>query len=83
MKWPLFLQLAHDDEEHSSPKKYAMPEDLIPVLKVGIGRLRKFLGNHNFDFCAIYLYFINRFLLRELLTTKLTNEYRLNKIKSK
>ena len=41
MKWPLFLQLAHDDEEHSSPKKYAMPEDLIPVLKVGIGRFWK------------------------------------------
>ena len=40
MKWPLFLQLAHDDEERSSPKQYAMPEDLIPVLKVGIGRKR-------------------------------------------
>ena len=61
MKWPLFLQLAHDDEEHSSPKKYAMPEDLIPVLKVGIGRLWKFLGNNNFNFCAINLYFINIF----------------------
>lgn len=51
MKWPLFLQLAHDDEEYSPPKQYAMPEDLIPVLKVGIGGLlRKYNSNSGLRF---------------------------------
>ncbi|CAG5104211.1 Oidioi.mRNA.OKI2018_I69.chr1.g1145.t1.cds [Oikopleura dioica] len=49
IKWPLFLQLAHDDEEYASSNTYAMTEDLIPVLKVVTTEIE--LLGHPFSEC--------------------------------